>query len=416
MKRKIISILVLTALLLAPLGGIVSASQENWQYFKEVPADNQGFALIKLDTEVMQNCQESFADIRVTDRQGRDIASQVIQPGQEEAVQSVSVLNSINYDSYTSVMIDMGAAPRPHNRLTLDIALDKGEDYLREVEMLASNDANNWGQLGSGKIFAYQNEQFNEISYPTSTMRYLQVNIKKKPGESNLRVNAAQLTFLSSNVYAGQLLTAPIISNRSDKTSTQIVIDLGVANYMITDLQIQTSDRNFNRSVTISSSDQTAVSDQNRQRAFDRIIAYDWNNYLLNKDRVTVDQFCLRYLTISILNEDSPPLNISAIQVYGAAPMFMADLAATSILWYGNPQAVVPSYDLKQFANLITKSDLRMVQAGGQQINPDYKAPIIPWTERNKWLLDAAIVLVASGFVLIIIRKFKQLGSENRAE
>jgi hypothetical protein len=247
-------------------------------------------------------------------------------------------------------------------------------------------------------------------------MRYLKVNIKKTPGEINLRVTSAQLMFLSSNVYEGKLLTAPIISNRSDKTSTQIVIDLGVSNYMITDLQIQTSDRNFNRSVNISSSDQAATIDQSIPRSFDRIIAYEWNNYLLNKDRVTVDQFCQRYLTISIVNEDSPPLYIQAIQVYGTAPIFMADLAAPSILWYDNPKAAAPSYDLKQFANLITKSDLKVVQAGGQQINPDYKAPIVPWTERNKWLLDAAIVLVAGGFVYIIIRKLKLLGTENKNE
>ncbi len=96
--------------------------------------------------------------------------------------------------------------------------------------------------------------------------------------------------------------------------------------------------------------------------------------------------------------------------------MFMADLAAPSILWYGNLKATVPTYDLKQFANLISKSDLKVVTAGVQQINPDYKAPIVPWTERNKWLLNAAIVMVAGGFVLIIIRKFKQLGSEKQAE
>lgn len=59
-------------------------------------------------------------------------------------------------------MIDMGANPRPHNQLQLIIAMDKPEDYLREVEILASNDAATWGQLGTGKIFAYQKEQFNQ--------------------------------------------------------------------------------------------------------------------------------------------------------------------------------------------------------------------------------------------------------------
>ena len=416
MTRKTIALMTLTALLLATLAGSAVASQVNWRYFKELPAEPAGFALIKLDAEVMQNCQESFADIRITDRQGGEIASQLIQPGQEEMVRSVSLLNAIVYEDYTSVTMDMGTNPRPHNELDLNITMDKGEDYLREVEILASNDASNWGKLGSGQIFAYKNEQFNQISYPTSTMRYVQVNIKKRPGESNLRVNSANLKFLSSNIYQGGPLTASIVSNRSDKTSTTITIDLEVPNYMITAVQIQTPDRNFNRSVRISSSDQTATTGQEVQQAFDRIIAYDWNNYQLNKDQVVVDQFCRRYLIISILNEDSPPLDIKAIQVYGDNPYFIADLAAPSILWYGNPQAEVPSYDLKQFVNLIGKSDLAVVQAGGQQINPDYQAPVIPWSERNKWLLDLVIVLVAAVFVVIIMRRFQQLGNHNKTE
>jgi hypothetical protein len=361
----------------------------------------------------MQNCQESFADIRVTDSQGQEIASQLISPGREEVVNSVSALNTANYEDYSSVMIDLGENPRPHNELDLKISMDKTEDYLREVEVQASNDATNWGQLGSGKIFAYQNQQFNQISYPTSTMRYLHVNIKKKPGESDLRVTSAQVKFLSSNVYEGKPLTAPIIANRSDNTTTQIIIDLGVPNYMITALQIPTSDRNFNRTVNISSSAQPQATGKENQLANDRIIAYDWNNYQLNKDQITVNQFCRRYLIISIVNEDSPPLDIQSIQVYGAVPAFIADLAAPSMVWYGNPLATAPSYDLKQFANFITKSDLRVVQAGDQEINPDYKAPVVPWTEKNQWLLNAAIILVAIGFISIILRKLKQMGREN---
>ena len=410
MIRKLVTTLLLTAFLAAPSAGLAVASQENWQYFKEVPADSAGFALIKLDSEVMQNCQESFGDIRVTDLQGREIPSQLIQPGQEQLVHSVSLINAVNYEDHTAVMIDMGANPRPHNQLQLNIAMDKPEDYLREVEILASNDAATWGQLGTGKIFAYQKEQFNQINYPTNSMRYLQVNIKKNPGESSLRVASAQLNFLSSNIYQGEPLAVPIISNRSDKTNTVIVIDLGVPNYMITGLQIQTADRNFNRTVTVSSGDQSVTTEKARQLTYDRIFTYDWKSYMLNKDRIAVDQFCRRYLTISILNEDSPPLQIQAIQVYGTAPTFIAELATPSILWYGNPKVTAPVYDLRQFANLITKSDLKVYEVGTQQINPDYKAPVVPWTEKNKWLLDVVIVMVAGAFAIVILRKFKQLG------
>ncbi len=414
MSRKVLSILVLTVFVLMPAGGAVSAVQENWQYFKELPAASSGFALVKLDAEVMQNCQEDFTDIRITDQQGKEIPCQVIRPGQEQSVHSLNLINSVEYDDGTAAVFDMGENPRPHNQLVLNLA--ENGDYLREVEILASNDADNWGKLGTGKIFSYHSEHYNQINYPTSTMRYLQVNIRKKPGESSLGVNSAQLRFLSSNIYAGKPLPVSVISNRSNPKTTEVVVDLGLPNYIITGVQIQSADKNFDRNIIVSSSSQSVFTQAESPRVSGRIMAYDFNNYRLNQDSIAVEQFCRRYLMISILNEDSPPLAIQAIKVYGAAPAFIAELAAPSLLWYGNPQAALPSYDLKEYASLIAKTDLPVIEAGPQQINPDYQAPVLPWTEKNKWLLDTAIILVAGGFIIIIMRKFKQLARDYEEE
>jgi len=385
------------------------AMQPNWQFFKEIPAQQPGFALVQLDSETMQNCQTTFADIRVTDQNGKEIASQVVQPGQNLVVQTVSLLNAINYPDHTSITIDMGPNHRPHNRLDLSIEMNKTDAYLREVEIMASDDAYTWGKLGSGKIFAYQYQQYNQITYPTSTMRYLQVNIKNQAGESPLRVSSAQLLFLAGNIYVGQALPAAVLSERTDRTTTTLVVDLGVPNYMVTEVEIRASDRNFDRNITITTGAKVEVNGQEEHLAAERIIAYDWNNYNLTKDRVNVYHFSQRYLIISILNQDSPALDIQGISVYGATPYVLAEVAAPSILWYGNPQATAPLYDLKQFADLISKTDLPLQVVGPQQLNPAYQPPLVPWTERNKWLLDAAVIFVAAGFAALILRKLRQL-------
>ena len=63
----------------------------------------------------------------------------------------------------------------------------------------------------------------------------------------------------------------------------------------------------------------------------------------------------------------------------------------------------------------MAKKDLPVLTAGTQHLNPDYKPPVVPWTEKNKWLLDAVIVLLAAGFITIILKKFAQLKkSENK--
>jgi|GEM_PF-1493453 hypothetical protein len=409
MSRRITSILVLTVLVLMWAGGTVSAVQDEWQYFKELTADSQGLALIRLDAEAMQNCQENFADIRITDQQGKEIPCQVIRPGQTETVLTVNSINPTEYEDGTAIMFDVGGTPHPHNQLVLN--LTQNGDYMREVQLLDSDDANNWGTLGTSKIFSYQNEYSNKINFPVSTKRYLLAIIRKQPGESSLPIKSAQVLFLP-NLYEGKQLPVSVVSNHSNQNTTEIVVDLGIPNYMITRLEIQSSDRNYDRSITVYSSDKAKVTEEKSLRVSGRIMAYDFNNYALNEDSVTVEQFCGRYLLLLIQNGDSPPLDIQAVNVYGAAPAFIAELSAPGILWYGNPNAVMPSYDLKEYANLINKTNLPVAEAGAQQINPDYRAPVVPWTEKNKWLLDTAIVLTAGIFVVIIIRMLKQLKGE----
>lgn len=404
---KIISLFVLILVLLTASFVQAAAPQAAWQYFKNVSVEKSGFSLVQLDQEVMKNCQSSFADLRLTDEAGKEIPSQVIQPEQEEIVREASLINTVSYADYSSAVIDLGTNPRSNNHIELIIKSD--EDYLREVTIEASNDAVQWGKLGDGKIFFYQGEQADQVAYPTTNMRYLRVNISNKAGEKPLILVSALVKYLPTNIYEGKLLSAKVISKRSDKSRTNIVLDLGAPNYIISSVQLKTSDRNFNRLVEcITTNNYKLVTEETILKS-ERILDYEWQDYRSVKDSIDINQFAMRYLVLSIFNGDSPALNLDDIKVYGCAPALIADLQGPARLWYGNPQAISPNYDLTEFASLISSRDLPVVSAGTQQLNPDYQAPVIPWTEKNKWLLDAVIMLVAVGFTAFILRKFRQL-------
>jgi hypothetical protein len=408
MRIKIAGLLVLVFITLHTSWGWAGTPQAEWQYYKDVSVTEGGFTLIQFDPQIMSNCQATFADLRITDQQGKELPSQVIQPGQQVIVSQVSLINSVEYSDYTSTVIDLGANPKSHNLIELNVKV--GEDYLREVKLEASADAVKWGNLSNSKIFSYGGEQSNQIAYPTTNMRYLRVNISYKSGEKPLPVKSAQVKFLPTNIYESKLLDTKIISQRADKETTLITLDLGVPNYIITGIQIKTSDRNFNRRVNCFTTDNdSSLNAGEVLLKSEQILDYEWKNYYSVKDSMEINKFARRYLVLSILNGNSPVLNISDIKVYGCAPVLMADLQAPSRLWYGNPKALRPNYDLSEYANLINSRDLPVTLVGAQQLNPDYQPPVIPWTEKNKWLLDAVIVLVAAAFTVYILRKFKQL-------
>ncbi|MDD2621288.1 MAG: hypothetical protein PHC92_11550, partial [Syntrophomonadaceae bacterium] len=372
MKTKIIIVLTLLFMTLAVSSAAAAFSPQEWKYFKEIPAADEGFALIKVDTEIMKNSQQYFADLRVTDLEGKEIPSQIIQPAEEEVVSEVNLMDLMNYPDYASSVIDLGVNPQPHNRLVLNIKA--AEDYLREVKLQASEDAQLWGDLVTARIFSYNGEQSNQISYPTSNMRYLRINIASKADEKPLIVASASLKFLPSNIYDGKLIASKNISNRSDKESTKLVVDLGAPNYIVNTIQIQTSDRNFNRNVVCYTANKSNVTGDETMLDSESILAYQWNNYQSVKDSIEINQFAQRYLILSIYNGSSPALKIKDIKIYGSQPVLIADLQGAARIWYANPKAVAPNYDLMGFASLIAKKDLQVLNAGTQQLNPDYKA------------------------------------------
>lgn len=408
MKKYKVMVAALAMILMLPGFCLASFNQLYWQYYKELPVSSSGFSAIKLDTEVMSHCQENFVDLRVTDQSGREISSQVIQPDKERRDIATTALDRIEYPEYTSMTLDLGNTPQAHNRI--DVFLDSTKDYMREITLEASKDNQNWGRIGQGRIMMYQGRTYNTISFPTNTARYLRVNVKQLSGEKRLVLSNAIVYFMPISLYKGQPIPVKILSQRSDRTRTNLIVDLQVPNYFIDRITIETPDRNYSRVVYIDSDNRPSKSNNPLTLNTDAIFDYKWQDYSATRDFIEINQYSRRYLFISIENENSAPLKISQIKVSASTPYLLADLAGPARLWYGNPNVDRESYDLGKFAYLVQTTDLKWVTPAAQQVNPDYR---VPWTDQHKWLLDALILLVALGFIVIIIRnlnKIKEIG------
>jgi len=403
-KKHVLIMVTLALVFIMPATCLASFNQLYWQYYKELPVTGNGFTAIKLDQQVMRNCREDFLDLRVTDTAGREISSQVIQPDKERMGIPATELDRIEYPAYTSLVLDLGNNPQAHNRIELD--MNTVNDFMREITLEGSQDNRNWGKIGMGRIMMFHGKIYNTISFTTNTSRYLRVNIKQIPGEKRLELLAARIYFIPASLYEGRLIPSKVVSARSDRSVTNIVIDLHTPNYFVKRVIIKTTDRNYERSVSVSSDDQTNKSNQTLMLNTDPIFDYQWQNYSSTRNYIEVNQYVRRYLLLSIENGNSAPLKITGIQVSASPPYLLADLKGPARLWYGNRNVPAESYDLGKFVSLIQLSDLKWVTPGPQQLNPDYH---VPWTEGHKWLLDALIIMVAALFILIIIKNFDKL-------
>ncbi|WP_054694241.1 DUF3999 family protein [Syntrophomonas palmitatica] len=407
MRKIIAALITLLFLALSATAAAAAAVRPAWHYYREIP-DYNGFALIKLDKAVMNHCQDFFADLRITDNNGNEIPCQILQPGMGEISIPVTLLNAADYTDHSSVILDLGANPQAHNRLNL--VLDSQKDYLREVRLESSNDKQNWGYLTKGSILYYNKEEKSEpIAYTTSDARYIRVNISRFPGEKALHVRSAMVHYVPAGIYKGEIIETSLVSKRSDRKYTHIVLDLKAPNYFITRVEIKTSNRNFDRNVECFTTAEITDNEQKQMFISNRIWDHQWQGYNASKTGIELQQYAQRYLMLDIYNGSSPPLKISDIKVYGDTPVLLADLHGPARLWYGNSKARLPEYDLAQFAALLENKDLAQLKPGPEKINPDYVPPAIPFSEKHRWLLNAAIILVAAGFIIYILRNLKKM-------
>ena len=113
-----------------------------------------------------------------------------------------------------------------------------------------------------------------------------------------------------------------------------------------------------------------------------------------------------RYYRVTVQNRDNPPLPLEGITLLGVERkvIFQAQPGGNYALYYGNPDALRPSYDLERALPYYETAGLPAATLGAQQANPAFAAPeppTLPWTERYPWLVPAAVS--AAGVVVAVL-------------
>ena len=102
--------------------------------------------------------------------------------------------------------------------------------------------------------------------------------------------------------------------NAKQPESSQIIIDLNSEGIPTSRMEIFTSDTNFNRKVNIESSPDATnwtLIDQNRE-----IFVYNTGKVREQQLHLLYPEITNRYLKLTFLNGDSPPINIKTIKIH----------------------------------------------------------------------------------------------------
>ena len=382
-----------------------------WPYFKELRLPRAQAPLLDfvLDREALDQARADQADLRLYDSAGHEIPY-VLRVRHEVDTHSefeVREFNRAVEGGAAVVSADLGAQPVEHNLVEIDTA---GVNYRRLADVQGSADGLAWSTLVSQAILfrfaaAGRSVEQTAVSYPVSRYRYLRVRVARDPQVDSEAPVIAALRVRRSVRVQGEMVAFRAASMERDadrmdgRPASVWRIDLG-SRVPFERLSLDVATPAFSRPFQVEIVDDPAApvliasGDLTRQAETDGTpLGIDF------AERIG------RRLKLTVVDDRNPPLPISGITAVGAARQVIFEGAPASAgparLYYGNPKALAPHYDLGVRVAANPAGTSVRLPLSPQWANPIYRPEPKPFSERAPWVIY--VVLAAASLALAAI-------------
>ena len=405
------------------------APDGQWQFFKPIilpdnfPDDR--LVEVELDPEIYAYAQPGLGDVRLTatgtDGE-REIPYQLLIEAGDQRRAAVPVK-----------MQDLGHIPNDHTSFVLHVQ-SQGDlhseveiqtssvNFQRRVAVSASDDGETWRILEeNGAMFnlSIPERGFSagdtSVQYPSSSARFLRIQIFDEDLEP-LAVQGAVVLFAQTLEPRRHRLPLDIVERIEDPERKQTILLLRASHpgFPADSISLDIPHRNFYREVVVEGSYDSIYWIPLRSGE----ILYDFNTpkFVGDNRELRFGESRYLYYRITIFNEDNPPLPVERPVASGfARKMVFTDVGEAYRLYYGDPEASAPSYELEKLFPYLVIEDLPVARLGSHEVNPAFDTPppqldVVPFTERYPWLLPgvvAAAALVVGLFLASLIRQVR---------
>ena len=379
-----------------------------WPYFKELrsPGAVSGLLDFLLDREILDQARTDQADLRLYDSGGHEIPY-VLRVRHEVETQAAFPVREFNRGvegGAAVVSCDLGAQPVEHNLVEIDTA---GVNYRRLADVQGSADGVAWSTLASQAIlfrFSAVGRSVDQsaVPYPVSRYRYLRVRVNRDPQVDSGPPQITAVRVRRSVQVQGEMVSFPAQGEQREadrmygRPASVWRIDLG-GHIPFERLSFWVATPAFSRPFQVEIVDDSAapvlIASGELMRSAEtagqpQVIAFG-------------ERFGRR-LKLTVVDDRNPPLPLGNITAMSAARqvIFEGELASAGPvrLYYGNPKALAPHYDLGvRIAAIASGTPVRQ-WLSPQRANPIYRPEPKPFSERSPWLIY--VVLAAASLAL----------------
>lgn len=389
MKRLVALASILSSLLAgAPPALAAELQRVDFRYQRTLDAEGGGPVVFEPDGPLFAHSLMGFADLRVMDARGEQVAWRLAPTSRGSKQERVPVLNSGRQGRYAVALLDLGAQRRVRDRAVLEIP-ERGF-VGRAVVLGADRRRGPFTRLSRTGIYdirgGAQPARSTAAVFPPSDFRYL---LLRASGVSRIR----GATVSGAGERPRLLRREPRSRSRREQGSRSIVtLDFGSRQLPVDELQIEAAAASYERPVEILGS--------NDRRHFVPLVGARIFRFAGSRSAPIAVGAHHRYLRIEIENGDDAPL--SGVQITARsrsrALLVEGNRPRPYTILYGNPVDGAPSYD---FARLPVRA-LGLDHAvsgrlGTEHSNPAYEAPpdTRSFAARHPGTVVAALALAA---------------------
>jgi hypothetical protein len=395
-----------------------------WRYFREVEVPRTPLELlsITMDRYVLGEARADLADLRLYDAAGREIpyTLRIRRQIDSQTVSQAQTFNRAVEGAAALISCDLGEQPQEHNEVEVSTA---GDNFRRLADVEGSPDGEHWSTLVSGAIlFRFssggRSAEQQTISYPTSRFRYLRVRVNRDlqvdrgaPEITDLRVQRS--IRLKGEMFAlPGALEGPDADRLNARPATIWRIDLG-DRVPLERLRIAVRERAFSRPFLLEAADDPAAPQMLASGDLTRSAETPQANA-----EISFNEHFARRLKLTITDDRNPPLSITAATAFGAMRQIVFETAGAGTgplrLYYGNPEANAPHYDLEAHIPSDGSARALRIQARSRQDNPIFRPQAQPLSERSPWLVYLVLgvaTIVLAGVLLNLAKSARRIPS-----
>ena len=376
-----------------------------WQYRKSIHLEVRPANSLRIERDVYFIAREDLADLRIVHGVEEVPHLIVIATSQvkEQDVPATMQDRAVTAEGVEAVMVFSRVVP--HNRLTIQTGIT---NFRHKVQLYASRDGQQWSLIKKDAyLFDFTADEHHAslltLDYPTSTRRFLKVVIE---GAKTPAILAGASVLLREELPAAWQEIAkfadPAAVEDDKRHTTSYELDFGAAGAPRDRIKLTIADPAFHRTVATEWSDDRKewISD-----GYSTVYRIEGSESL----QMPVGSRRARYLRVTLYHGDDKPLKLTSVSVEAIARNIIFPSQSTGDYWlyFGNPTAHAPSYDLAMVLARGTLDSAVTVSAETRQENPGYKPPeppVKPISERYPGLLYGVLGIAVLGLGYFTVR------------